>query len=187
MKNVCNVKMRVTIDVTCCVQRSLFVCFYLGICKSFFLLSTDLKPHMNWDHVMQDTLIKTCNRSLRKCSCVTLVFSGCVPVRCWHGPVPRSTANSMPVRTEWPCRPKATNRMSRLRATQCSFQTEVSGGGKYVTAEIKITIYHIKSCIEVYLHGVCVMFKINTDFKGSGCYFNSRISSYVKCLKSFQH
>lgn len=54
------------------------------------------------------------------------LLSVCAPVRCWPGLVPRSTASSMPVKAEWPCQPRATNRMFRLRATQCSFQAGVS-------------------------------------------------------------
>lgn len=65
-------------------------------------------------------------QSFHQSPCVTVVF----PVRCWRGPVPRSTASFMPARAEWPCRPRATSRTSRLRATQCLSQAEVSGGRK---------------------------------------------------------
>lgn len=94
------------------------------------------------------------NQSLCKYPCVTCVFSDCVPVRCWHGPVPKSTASFMPVRAEWPCQPRATNRMSRLRATQCLFQAEVSVWRKLCNlskAEMKITMSNIKILIKVHL------------------------------------
>lgn len=47
-------------------------------------------------------------------------------VRLWPGPVPKSTASSMPVRVEWHCLPLTlASQMSSLRARLSFYHTEV--------------------------------------------------------------
>lgn len=71
------------------------------------------------------------------------LFSNCITVRCWPGPVLRFTASFMPVRAGWPFQHRGTNRMSRLKVTLCLFQAEVSRrrGWTLRKAELKITSF----------------------------------------------